>query len=401
MKIRNLLVTVVALFMLLNFNPATVVASPRLDATFNVAIVYSTGGLGDLSFNDAAKRGIDAAIATHGSTVLNVDEACESDCSFEDIATAIEAFAAGSVAYDLIIGIGFSAFDGINASANAHPGTNFMIIDSVVEETNVRSITFKEHEGSFLVGAMAAMVTNTNVLGFLGGLDIPLIRRFGAGFEAGAKYINSSAKVLAAWAPDPNNPWGDLVGGQAVAETMFEEGADIVYAAAGGTGIGVMDAAEEKNGAGGDKYYAIGVDSDQDHISQGNVLTSMLKKVDVAVENDINEVVAGTWVSEILNLGLAEDGVGMSPMTYTQTEANVVYKNGMTRYEFVEDIAEAIKNGSITVPEDFSNVQFVTYVNESASVSDDTIPFQFSGVIPAFFSMIAVMTFLKKKTKKV
>ena len=276
-----------------------------------VAIVYSTGGLGDNSFNDAAKAGLDAAKATHGDA-LEVKEACESSCTVADITTQLAALEAEGV-YDLIIGIGFSAGDGVTAAANGS-STNFMIIDSVVDLPNVASVTFKEHEGSFLAGALAAMVSTTKKLGFLGGLDIPLINKFGAGFEHGAKYIDSTITVTVAYSPDPNNPWGDLAGGKQVAETMIEAGADVVYAAAGGTGLGVFDAVSAANNASTDgaKFYGVGVDSNQDGLSEGNVLTSMLKRVDVAVETQIDAVVGGTWAAGVTELGLAEGGVGIT-----------------------------------------------------------------------------------------
>ncbi|MEK9715178.1 MAG: BMP family ABC transporter substrate-binding protein, partial [Candidatus Heimdallarchaeota archaeon] len=173
-KIQLISLGITAIFVLGFVGTANIAAygvAPNQSVS-KVAIVYSTGGLGDNSFNDAAKAGLDAAKATHGDA-LEVKEACESSCTVADITTQLAALEAEGV-YDLIIGIGFSAGDGVTAAANGS-STNFMIIDSVVDLPNVASVTFKEHEGSFLAGALAAMVTTTKKLGFLGGLDIPLI----------------------------------------------------------------------------------------------------------------------------------------------------------------------------------------------------------------------------------
>jgi basic membrane protein A len=373
-------------------------ANYAVDQTTKVAIVYSTGGLGDLSFNDAAKRGVDAAKATHGSALV-VDEACESACDIDDINQALADFAS-SGDYELVIGIGFSAGDGVAAAAASNADQDFMIIDFVVESSpgvlvpNINNIVFKEQEGSFLAGAMAAMVTNTKTLGFLGGLDIPLINRFYAGFEHGARYMDGSITVIGDYSPDPNNPWGDLAGGAVVADTMIENGADIIFAAAGGTGIGVMNAVADANDEAGEKlYYAIGVDSDQDSISEGNVLTSMLKKVDVAVEGDIDAVMAGSWSAGVSSLGLKEGGVDISAMTYTQDIRNGEYKDDETRIEVIENLKQLIIDGDIIVAEtldDLDDIEEGAYVAQTA----DTIPLPF---LPAIFAIVAVVAIVRRR----
>jgi basic membrane protein A len=352
--------------------------------TFKVGIVYSTGGLGDQSFNDAAKRGIDAALASHST--LTVEESCEVDCTIPDITTALGVMA-GDDSFDLIIGIGFSAADGVTAAATAAPGTNFMIIDAFINMTNVASIEFKEEEGSFLVGAMAGMVTETNALGFIGGLDIPLINRFAAGFEHGARTINNDITVQVTYAPDPNNPWGDLAGGKTIGESMIAEGIDIIFAAAGGTGVGMFTAVEEAND-GGATTYAIGVDSDQDGISAGNVLTSMIKKVDVAVEGNIDELVAGTWAAGGQKLGLAEDGVGISAMTYTQAEANGDYK-GDKRIDKVNELKQKIIDGDIVVADTLDVVD--DRLAEQSSSDDSPLP-----ILPFIAGFIGMMVIYRK-----
>lgn len=309
----------------------------------NIAVVFSTGGLGDQSYNDMANTGLLEARIAHNLSVSTVEPR-----DIPAINTNIETFAQDSEK-DLIVAIGFSAASGINLAATAHPERNFILVDAVIDLPNVASITFKEHEGSFLVGAMAALTTNSNKLGFLGGMDIPLINRFGSGFEQGARWINPDITFAWAYSPDSANPWGDLAGGKVVAETMIANGIDIIFAAAGGTGLGVFEAAKEATDA-GTKTYAIGVDSNQDHLKKGIVLTSMMKRVDIAVKSQIDSVVDGSWDNGTISLGLAEGGVGITPMEYTQSEANSVCGSS-TRLEYVNSLAEFIIDGSIPIDE--------------------------------------------------
>jgi basic membrane protein A len=201
---------------------------------------------------------------------------------------------------------------------------------------------------------MAAMVTKTDKLGFLGGLDIYLINKFRYGYEQGAKYINSDINVKAVYSPDPTNPWGDIAGGKTVGQTLYAEGRDVVYAAAGGTGIGVMQAANET-----DDVYAIGVDSDQDYIVEGKVLCSMLKLVETAVFTSIEAKMEDTWRDglsdeefEHIELGIKEGGVGISEMKYTKEIKNGYYEykgENKTRWEHIEDIIEKIEKGYLKV----------------------------------------------------
>ena len=389
-KIQLISLGITAIFVLGFVGTANIAAygvTPNQSVS-KVAIVYSTGGLGDNSFNDAAKAGLDAAKTTHGDA-LEVKEACESSCTVADITTQLAALEAEGV-YDLIIGIGFSAGDGVTAAANGS-STNFMIIDSVVDLPNVASVTFKEHEGSFLAGALAAMVTTTKKLGFLGGLDIPLINKFGAGFEHGAKYIDSTISVTVAYSPDPNNPWGDLAGGKQVAETMIEAGADVVYAAAGGTGLGVFDAVSAANNASADgaKFYGVGVDSNQDGLSEGNVLTSMLKRVDVAVETQIDAVVGGTWAAGVTELGLAEDGVGITDMAFTNDAKTADHDgDGTSNYDEVSALKAEIVAGNIVVVSDYDALNALTF---TATPETASAPFPIMASFLAVFSAIGLV----------
>jgi basic membrane protein A and related proteins len=321
------------------------------DEEFNVAVVFSTGGLGDKSFNDAAFVGLldayeDFVFDYHLFEPKDVNEINGALLDYADNE---------EVGYDLIIAIGFSSAEGVEAAATAYPDKNFVLIDSVVELDNVASIVFKEHEGSFLAGAMAGMVTKTNKLGFIGGLDIPLINRFGAGFEHGARYINSRINVDVTYSPNPENPWADIAGGKQVAESFIDDGVDIIFAAAGGTGLGVIDAVEEATTS-SNKIYAIGVDSNQDHLSEGKILTSMVKRVDVAVYSQIEALVNGEWESGFQSLGIVEAGVSITEMQFTQAEANVEYESGVTRYQKILELAEMIKEGTLKVAEDFDSV---------------------------------------------
>ena len=373
-----------------SMNSVTATANP----TAKIAIVFSTGGLGDLSFNDAANKGLlDAKEANSGITSQQVEPT-----GVAGINSAIESFAADG-SFDLIIGIGFTATDGITASAKAHPAQNFMIVDSVISLPNVVSIVFAEHEGSFLAGAMAAMVSETNDISFLGGLDIPLINKFFAGYYEGARYINPGVIVRKTYSPNPSNPWGDLTGGKSVAFDLIEEGSDVIYAAAGGTGIGVMDAVEEASSA-DNKIYAIGVDSNQDHLKPGFVLTSMIKRVDVAVSTQIQAVVDGTWTSGFTELDLAADGVGITDMQYTQEEANEEFQVGVTRMEKVDELTTMIKNGAIIVKDlisEYTEIPPEYNVTTSSVVDEPTLDFLNYPVLLLSVSFLVMFVIIRKK----
>jgi basic membrane protein A len=186
--------------------------------------------------------------------------------------------------------------------AKDYPDTKFAIIDMVVDAPNVRSVVFNEHEGSYLVGMMAAMASKTGTVGFIGGMDIPLIRKFACGYVQGVKAVNPNAKIIQNMTGTTPAAWNDPVKGAELTKAQMSQSADVVYAAAGGTGVGVLQAAAD----GG--ILSIGVDSNQNYLHPGKVLTSMLKRVDVAVFNAFSE---GKNLSTGFNvMGLAEDGVG-------------------------------------------------------------------------------------------
>jgi basic membrane protein A len=255
------------------------------------AIVYDMGGKFDKSFNEAAFRGMEQWKKESGKPYLDFEIANESQRE-----QAIRRMAERGATP--IIGIGFGQASSIEKIAKEFPKLQFAIIDMVVNQPNVQSVVFKEHEGSFLVGAMAAMASKTGKVGFVGGMDIPLIRKFQCGYEQGAKHVNPKAEVFANMTGTTGAAWNDPARGGELAKAQFAKGADVVFAAAGGTGMGVYQAAKDSG------KLAIGVDSNQNHLQPGTMLTSMIKKVDVAVYN-----VAKGHKPGISVLGLKEGGV--------------------------------------------------------------------------------------------
>jgi basic membrane protein A len=255
------------------------------------AVVYDSGGKFDKSFNEAAFHGMEEFKKETGTGYLEFE--VQTDAQREQ---AFRRFAQKGA--DPIIGIGFSQETAIKKVAAEFPKTHFVIIDSVVDLPNVQSIVFKEHEGSFLVGVLAAMASKTGKVGFVGGMDIPLIRRFECGYAQGVKYANGGATVFQNMTGTTGAAWNDPTKGGELAKSQFDQGADVVFAAAGGTGMGVYQAAKD-NGK-----LAIGVDSNQNYIHPGTMLTSMMKRVDVAVYNS-----AKAWKAGLTELGLKEQGV--------------------------------------------------------------------------------------------
>ena len=204
----------------------------------------------------------------------------------------------------MVVAVGFSFATPLEAIAAEFPDTKFVIIDAVVEQPNVQSVVFKEHEGSFLVGMAAAMASKTGKVGFVGGMDIPLIRNFAHGYQQGVKHVSPDAEVFINMTGTTPAAWNDPAKGAELAQSQFDRGADVVYAAAGGTGLGVLQAAADSG------KLSIGVDSNQNYLHPGSVLTSMLKRVDVAVYNAFKDAMEGDLKTGVQNLGLAEEGVG-------------------------------------------------------------------------------------------
>jgi basic membrane protein A len=258
------------------------------------AIVYDMGGKFDKSFNEAAWRGAERWKKETGKNYLDFEIANEAQRE-----QAMRRMAERGASP--VMGIGFSQASSIEKVAKAFPKQQFVLIDSVVKLPNVESIVFKEHEGSFLAGIMAAMASKTGKVGFVGGMDIPLIRKFQCGYEQGARYANPKIELSGAMTGTTPAAWSDPSRAGELAKAQFAKGVDVVFAAAGGSSVGVFQAAKD-----GGKL-AIGVDSNQNHLHPGTILTSMVKRVDVAVYNAASKTTPGLTV-----LGLKEGGVDVA-----------------------------------------------------------------------------------------
>jgi len=278
----------------------------------NIGLVYDIGGRGDQSFNDAAAAGLDKAAAELG--VSTSEASANEDGTNREELLDLQA----SEGADLVIGVGFLFGDPMTNVAAEYPDTNFAIVDSVVDAPNVAGLIFSEEQGSFLVGVAAALKSETGIVGYIGGVNIPLIHAFEAGFLAGVQAIDPSIQVLSQYVTEPPNfdGFNDPAAGRVIAQSMFEQGADVIYHAAGGTGGGLFQAAKDYSEANNTHVWAIGVDSDQ-YLTAGEefqpyILTSMLKRVDVAVFNTIQAVQAGTFAPGPQVFDLSVDGVGYS-----------------------------------------------------------------------------------------
>ena len=289
-----------------------------------VGIVFDTGGKDDRSFNAAAWAGVtcaEAGMLPDGATdcerpalgivVRDVEPGTPSA-----IEPAMRAFAERD--YDLVVGVGFAQAPIMQTVARDYPGVRFAIIDGVIFEEdgttpmkNVASLVFKEHEGSFLVGVIAARASRTGTVGFVGGMDIPLIRRFFKGYEEGAKYVNPDIRTVENYVGVGDGAWNNPGKGRELAMAQIGKGADVIFAAAGNSGLGVFDAVEQAGTENGRaRRLVIGVDSNQNGVKPGFVLTSMMKRVDVAVYNIVRDVVERKFAGGFHVFGLESDGVG-------------------------------------------------------------------------------------------
>lgn len=259
------------------------------------AIVFDIGGKFDKSFNESAWNGAEKWKSETGGSYREIE--IQSEAQREQ---ALRRLAEGGS--NPIVMTGFAFGSVLDNVAPDFPDTNFAIIDFVVDQPNVKSIVFKEHEGSYLVGLIAGMTTASNTVGFVGGMDIPLIRRFGCGYVQGVKAANPDINVIQNMTGNDPSAWNDPVKGGELTKAQIASGADVVYHAAGGTGVGVLQAAADAG------ILGIGVDANQNHLHPGSVLTSMLKRVDVAVYNSFSE--GEDLNTSIVVLGLKEDGVG-------------------------------------------------------------------------------------------
>ena len=272
-------------------------ASMALAQDANPAVIFDLGGKFDRSFNQASFEGAERFREETGIAYREFE--LQSDAQREQ---ALRRFA--EQGHNPVVVAGFSNESAMTTVAAEFPDTQFAIIDAVVDLPNVRSVIFSEHEGSYLVGVLAALASETGKVGFVGGMGVPLIHKFACGYVQGVKATNPDAQVFQAMTGDTGAAWNDPVRGGEIAKSQIDQGADVVYHAAGGTGIGVLQAAADAG------VLGIGVDSNQNHLHPGQVLTSMLKRVDNAVFDAIMDVHTGDWSSGIVVMGVAEDGVG-------------------------------------------------------------------------------------------
>lgn len=289
--------TVLSLFAL------AAMSATALAADIKPALVYGTGGKFDKSFNEAAYAGAEKFKAETGTEYRDFEPT--GDTQGEQ---AIRNFA--SKGYNPIVAVSFAWTSAIEKVAAEFPDTKFVLVDSVVELPNVRSVVYKEEEGSFLVGVLAGMASKSGKVGFVGGMDIPLIRKFACGYEQGARAANAKIEVFQNMTGTTGAAWNDPVRGGELTKNQIDQGADVVYAAAGATGLGVLQTAAD-NGK-----FSIGVDSNQNYVHPGSVLTSMVKRVDLAVYNAYADTKADKFTGGVQSLGVKEDGVGYAMDEY-------------------------------------------------------------------------------------
>jgi basic membrane protein A len=255
------------------------------------------GGKFDKSFNEAAYNGAERFKKETGIAYRDFEVTNETQRE-----QALRNMARRGV--NIVVSIGFTQATAVEKVSVEFSNLKFAIIDGFVEKPNVQSTLFKEHEGSFLVGMAAAMASKTGKVGFVGGMDVPLIRKFALGYEEGAKHVNPQIEVMQNMTGTTPAAWNDPTRGSELARSQFDRGADVVFAAAGATGLGVLQAAKDRG------KLAIGVDSNQNHLHPGTMLSSMVKRVDVAVFESFKAAKDGAWKAGVRALGLAEDGVG-------------------------------------------------------------------------------------------
>ena len=300
--------------------------------TLKVALVLDKGGKDDKSFNSAAYAG-----ATKAEKDLKIELKYVEATDTNAIENLHRSFARKN--FDLIIGIGFAQADAVRKVSTQFPKIKFAVVDADVKNPNVRSLLFAEHEGSFLVGALAAMKSKTNAVGFVGGMDIPLIRRFAMGYAAGAKHVNPKIQVTENYVGVTGEAWNNPAKAKELALSQIAKNVDVIFVAAGASGPGVFDAAEEK------KKFAIGVDSNQNWMRPGVILTSMLKGVDVAVYDTIKDAQAGKFSAGTSQFSLANKGVDY---TLDQYNEKLITPEMKTK---VDDIKKKIIGGQIPVPD--------------------------------------------------
>lgn len=292
------------------------------------ALIFDLGGKFDKSFNESAFNGAQRWAEETGGSYNEVE--LQSEAQREQ---ALRRFAeAGN---NPIVMVGFAFGDSLGEVAADYPDTKFAIIDMVVEQPNVRSVVFNEHEGSYLVGMMAAMASESGTVGFIGGMDIPLVRKFACGYVQGVKAVNADAKVIQNMTGTTPAAWNDPVKGSELTQAQISQGADVVYAAAGGTGVGVLQTAADEG------ILSVGVDSNQNYLHPGKVLTSMVKRVD-------NAVYEAMMAGENLETGFVVMGLSNGGIGYALDEHNAALVSDDMKAA-VDAAAEKIASGELMV----------------------------------------------------
>nr|WP_233487066.1 MULTISPECIES: BMP family ABC transporter substrate-binding protein [unclassified Halanaerobium] len=323
MKKLSLLLIVALIFLL---------ANTAFAQDFKAGMVTDVGGLGDQSFNDAAYRGLKQAEEELGIKISVIESNTMTDY-VPNLSSLAEQ------GYDMVWAVGFLMTDALEEVSQMYPDTKFGLIDSVVKQPNVVSVTFAENEGSFLAGVAAAMESKTGTVGFIGGMETTLIKKFEAGFRAGVKTVKPDMKILIGY----TGVFDDPGAGKELSLTQFNQGADVIYHASGACGIGVIKAAEEKD------LYAIGVDSPQYHLAPNNVLTSMVKRIDVAVLEEVKALYNGNFSTGVRIYNLQSDGVGLyMPQAKKMLSQETLDKVDMYKNQII--------NGKISVPETPKNL---------------------------------------------
>ena len=294
------------------------------------AVIYDTAVKFDKSFNEAVFRGgVEEYKKAKKITVKEFEP--QNEAQREQGLRRL-----ASRGYSPIVAVGFNLSSSVEKVAAEFPKIQFTIIDSVVDKPNVQSVEFKEHEGSFLVGALAGMMDKTGTIGFVGANESELINRFYAGYAQGARYVKPDIKVLPVYIGG-SNAFNDQASAKAKTETLIQQGADVIYHAAGASGLGVFQAVKEKN------VYGIGVDSNQDNLYPGIILTSMMKYVDNATFDIIKATVDGKFEAKLQTFGVKENGVGTTNFEFTKD------KIGEENIKRLEQIKQDIKDGKIQV----------------------------------------------------
>lgn len=314
-----------------------------------VTMVTDTAGIGDQSFNDMAKTGGDRAVEELGIE-FNILES-------QTAADYVRNLTDGAESSDLTIAIGFLLTDALTEVSSQYPDAKFALVDSVVEAENVVNYLFREQEGAFLAGVVAALTTQTNAIGFVGGIRIPPVMRYEVGYVAGARSVNPDIEITIAYADDFEDP--DK--GKELSLAQFNAGADIVHAAAGRTGIGAFDAAIEK----GEGFWVIAADRDQSSLGEDFQLAAVIKGIDTAVFDSVKSVQDDNFAGGIHNLGIADNGISLGAI-HSSVSAETL--------DIVEAYSTAIASGAIVPPVDDDTLASFELVSPDAIPAGEATP---------------------------